>query len=142
MLLSAMLPHATALAPARMRLLAVALAALVASCTEQPPVSPPLVVQSRVTFIELGSEHCVPCQEMRVIMRSLEGKYGSDQLTLVFYDLMKDPSRGEVYNVRVMPTQVFLDHEGREFHRHEGFYAEASIDSLLAAQGLRILPGR
>jgi thioredoxin 1 len=36
-----------------------------------------------------------------------------------------------------MPTQVFLDQDGREFHRHEGFYPRAEIESLLRARGLK-----
>jgi thioredoxin 1 len=31
-----------------------------------------------------------------------------------------------------MPTQVFLDKDGKEFFRHEGFYPKADIEKMLA----------
>lgn len=37
-----------------------------------------------------------------------------------------------------IPTQVFLDENGKEFHRHEGFYPEAEIDKLLQSKGLKV----
>jgi thioredoxin 1 len=45
--------------------------------------------------------------------------------------------RSREYNVRLIPTQVFLDAEGKEFHRHEGFYPEEAIDLVLQGRGLK-----
>jgi thioredoxin 1 len=42
------------------------------------------------------------------------------------------------YGIRLIPTQVFLDRNGKEFFRHEGFFPEAEIDKLLQKQGLKI----
>ena len=41
------------------------------------------------------------------------------------------------YGIKLIPTQVFLDENGIEFHRHEGFYPEAEIDKLLKNKGLK-----
>ena len=51
---------------------------------------------------------------------------------MVFHDLYKDREIGQKYNIRVMPTQIFLDMNGREFFRHEGFYPQAEIEKMLA----------
>ncbi|HQK72015.1 MAG TPA: hypothetical protein PL101_12990, partial [Bacteroidales bacterium] len=37
----------------------------------------------KVTFIELGSVRCIPCQQMQPIMKSIQEKYG-DQVKVVF----------------------------------------------------------
>ena len=41
------------------------------------------------------------------------------------------------YGIKLIPTQVFLDANGKEFHRHEGFYPEAEIDKILQGKGLK-----
>ncbi|MBR9974149.1 MAG: thioredoxin family protein [Bacteroidetes bacterium] len=108
---------------------------------ESPTAQQPVESVSQVTFIEIGSDHCEPCKLMRPIMDSLARKYGAEQLTVLFYDVYKNKAEAEPYHIRVMPTQVFLDRDGVEFHRHEGFYPEAEIDSLLIGRGLKILTG-
>jgi thioredoxin 1 len=101
-------------------------------------VFPPPPSKAQVTFIELGSVTCIPCRAMRPVMRDLEKKFG-DQIRIVFYDILQDEAPARTYNVRVMPTQVFLDKDGKEFHRHEGFYPLKSIENLLLARGMKAL---
>lgn len=95
-----------------------------------------------VTFIELGSVRCIPCRMMQPVMRAIEKKYG-DQIKVVFYDVWTPEQRqyAVLFRIRVIPTQVFLDREGREFFRHEGFFPEAEIDKLLQKHGLKIRTG-
>lgn len=94
----------------------------------------------RVTFIELGSVNCIPCKAMQPIMKAIESKYGS-QIEVIFYDVWKPEQKkyAAQYQIRLIPTQVFLDAGGKEFFRHEGFLAEEEIDKLLAGQGLKPL---
>ena len=74
---------------------------------------------------------------MQPVMKAVEEKYGK-QVNVVFYDVWKDDQReyAEKYGIKVIPTQVFLDKEGKEFFRHEGFFPEAEIDKLLQKRGL------
>jgi thioredoxin 1 len=97
--------------------------------------TPPSAPKAMVTFIELGSVNCIPCRAMQPIMRELEREFGN-QIQIKFYDILKDDAPTKTYGIRVMPTQVFLDQEGREFHRHEGFYPLADIEKVLLARGL------
>ena len=92
----------------------------------------------KITFVELGSVNCIPCQKMRPIMDSLQKKYGT-QISVKFIDVIKDPQLAEPYKIFVMPTQVFLDTTNVEVYRHEGFYPEDSIHILLLSFGLKIL---
>jgi thioredoxin 1 len=103
-------------------------------------VAPPAPTKAKVTFVELGSVNCIPCRAMQPVMRGLEKKFG-DQIRIVFYDVWQDEAPAKTYNIRVIPTQVFLDEDGRELHRYEGFYPLAQIESLLRAKGLRALNG-
>lgn len=94
---------------------------------------------AKVTFIELGSVNCIPCKQMQPIMRSIEQKYG-EQVNVIFYDVWTEAQRpyAEKYGIQLIPTQVFLDEKGVEFHRHEGFYPEAEIDKILQSKGLEL----
>ncbi len=90
-----------------------------------------------VTFIELGSVNCIPCKKMQPIMKSIEQKYG-EQVKVIFYDVNKEPDRAGEYKIQLIPTQVFLDKNGKEIHRHEGYYPEKEIDKLLQSHGLKV----
>ena len=95
-----------------------------------------------VTFVELGSVKCVPCRQMQPVMEAVGKKYG-DQIAIVFHDVWKSEERqyAEKYDIRVIPTQVFLDRDGKEFFRHEGFFPEEAIDTLLQKRGLKARTG-
>ena len=96
-------------------------------------------VKPKVTFIELGSVNCIPCKMMQPIMKNIEQKYGG-QVNVIFYDVWTQEQRqyAEQYKIRVIPTQVFLDENGKEFHRHEGFYPEEEIDKIMKSKGLKM----
>jgi thioredoxin 1 len=79
---------------------------------------------------------------MQPVMKAIEEKYGK-QVSIVFYDVWKsDQSEyAEKYGIKLIPTQVFLDKDGKEFFRHEGFFPEAEIDKLLQKRGLKVRSG-
>jgi thioredoxin 1 len=92
-----------------------------------------------ITFVELGSVNCIPCRAMQPVMKSVEEKYGG-QVKVVFYDVWKQEQAhfAEEYNIRLIPTQVFLDKSGNELMRHEGFFPEKEIDAFLQSRGLKV----
>ncbi len=92
-------------------------------------------ITAKVTFVELGSVNCIPCKQMQPIMKSVEEKYNG-QVKVVFHDVWKDKKPAQQYGIQLIPTQVFLDENGKEFFRHEGFFPEAEIDKLLQSKGL------
>jgi thioredoxin 1 len=99
----------------------------------QESVSVPLM-----TFVELGSVKCVPCRMMQPVMKNIETKYGN-QVKVIFYDIWQEDQKkyAKDYDIRVIPTQVFLDKSGKEVFRHEGFFPESEIDTLLVKHGLK-----
>jgi thioredoxin 1 len=97
-----------------------------------------VVSKPLVTFVELGSVNCIPCKAMQKVMKAVEEKYGS-QLNIVFYDVWKEEQAhyAQDYNIRLIPTQVFLDANGKELMRHEGYFPENDIDTFLKSKGLK-----
>jgi len=94
--------------------------------------------QAKITFVELGSVNCIPCKAMQPVMKAIEEKYG-DQIKVVFYDVWQPEQKkyAQQYRIRLIPTQVFLDASNKEIFRHEGFFSEAEIDTLLQSHGLQ-----
>jgi thioredoxin 1 len=85
-----------------------------------------------VTFIELGSVNCVPCKAMQPVMEEVSRKYGS-QVSVVFHDVWTKEGEpfGKKYRIRVIPTQIFLDKDGNEYYRHEGFFPAVDLYKVL-----------
>lgn len=92
----------------------------------------------KVTFIELGSVRCIPCQQMQGVMKSVEEKYGS-QVKVVFHDVWTPEGKpfGEKYGIEQIPTQVFLDENGKEFSRHVGYFPEEELVKVLNQKGVK-----
>ena len=94
--------------------------------------------KTKITFVELGSVNCIPCRQMQPVMKSIEEKFG-EQVKVVFHDVWKDKAPAQKYGIQLIPTQVFLDENGKEFYRHEGFYAEDEIIKLFETRNVKPL---
>lgn len=86
----------------------------------------------KITFIELGSVKCIPCKMMQPVMESIEKEY-SEIVKVIFYDVWtkEEKKYARQYKIKLIPTQVFLDEEGKEFFRHEGFFSQKDIEELI-----------
>lgn len=91
-----------------------------------------------VTFIELGSVRCIPCRMMQPIMAEIEKEYAG-KVKVVFYDVWTEEGRpyAYLYRIRVIPTQIFLDKDGKEFFRHEGFFPKEELIKVLELKGIK-----
>ena len=89
----------------------------------------------KVTFVELGSVNCIPCKMMQPIMKEIEKEY-SNQVKVVFHDVWTEQDRPYAiqYGIRVIPTQIFLDKDGKEYFRHEGFFPKEELVKILKKQ--------
>ena len=69
---------------------------------------------------------------MQPIMDDIKKEY-KDTVNVIFYDVWTNkgkPYAGK-YNIRVIPTQVFLDENGAEYFRHEGFFPKEELIKIL-----------
>ncbi|MBE0460660.1 MAG: thioredoxin family protein [Candidatus Aminicenantes bacterium] len=89
----------------------------------------------KVTFIELGADRCIPCRAMQPIMREIAEEF-KGQVQVVFYDVWKDPRPGRKYRIQLIPTQVFIDKNGKEFFRHVGYFPKEEILKVLKQKGV------
>ena len=89
----------------------------------------------KVTFVELGSVNCIPCRMMQPIMKEIEEEY-KNHVKVVFHDVWTKEGNpyAAKYKIRVIPTQVFLDKNGKEYFRHEGFFPKEELVKILKMQ--------
>ena len=112
------------------------LLALSADCRNALAQTPSDTV--KVTFVEIGSVKCIPCKAMQPIMKAVEEEY-KGQVKVVFHDVWTPKGKEDAmkYHNRVIPTQVFLDKNGKEYFRHEGFFPKDDVVKVIKMQGVK-----
>jgi len=108
------------------------------AAASQISVAQTLPDRVKVTFVEIGSVNCIPCKAMQPIMKAVEEDY-KGQVKIVFHDVWTEKGKTDAmkYNIRVIPTQVFLDKSGKEYFRHEGYYPQADVVRVIKMQGVK-----
>ena len=91
--------------------------------------------EGKTVMLELGSVGCIPCEQMKPVMAKLSDTY-KGKLDVIFIDVKKDHDTARRFGVYMIPVQVFLDKQGKEFHRHVGFYSYEEIVPMLKKAGI------
>ena len=91
--------------------------------------------EGKIVMLELGSVGCIPCEQMKPVMQKLRDTY-QGKLEVIFIDVREDHKAGRRFGVHIIPTQLFLDKNGKEFHRHIGFYPYEEIAPVLKKAGI------
>lgn len=90
------------------------------------PVTGGVAARRMPRLVDLGTTTCAPCKAMLVVIAELERSY-PDQLAVEFVNVQQQEDIARRYDVRIIPTQVFLDPDGKELFRHTGFYGTDAI---------------
>ncbi len=86
-------------------------------------------------LLEFGRGWCKPCKYMKPILEDTAKAYaGKAIVTTVDMDANKDLV--QAFRIRLMPTQVFLTPDGKEFFRNEGTLEREQIAQVFAKMGL------
>ncbi len=112
--------------------------ALAQDKTGKSTVSRPSVFTPLVTVVEIGAASCIPCKAMQPIMKAVAEEY-KGQVKVVFHDVWTEKGKADAakYNIRVIPTQVFLDKNGKEYFRHEGYFPKDDVVRVIKMQGVK-----
>ncbi|NFV70725.1 thioredoxin [Clostridium botulinum] len=87
-------------------------------------------------LLEVSSPTCGPCRKMTPIIKEIKEEY-KNKVDTHIVDLTKNPQFGDKYKVSVVPTQVFLDKDGKVFLRHEGMLTKDEIIDIINKMGIR-----
>jgi thioredoxin 1 len=113
------------------------------NAAEAMPATAPATTQPGATagarlprVVDLGADKCQACKDLAPILQQLKKEYAG-RAQVDFIDVWKDPKAGEDYNVRIIPTQIFYNTEGKEFWRHQGFLPKEEFVAKLREAGMK-----
>ena len=79
-------------------------------------------------MVELGAKQCVPCKKMAPIIEELTREFvGALDVEFIDVWVKENAEKAKAYNIRSIPSQVFLGSDGKEIWRHEGFISKEDI---------------
>ncbi|MCG3180348.1 MAG: hypothetical protein BIFFINMI_02707 [Phycisphaerae bacterium] len=92
------------------------------------PVQPAVTRTGVPRLIDLGSTECTPCKLMWPALEAMKTEFAG-KLAVEFIDVGKRENLplARQYGIRLIPTQVFLDAQGKDLWRHEGFISRYGI---------------
>jgi len=79
-------------------------------------------------MVDLGATKCIPCKKMAPILEEMTKEYAGI-LNVEFIDVWQpeNAAKGQFYKIESIPTQIFLDAEGKELWRHEGYISKEDL---------------
>ena len=82
--------------------------------------------QGRPVLLEFGAGYCHSCKVMAEIMAALQKSHG-DQVEFRQVYAHKEQEMFKQYKIMLIPTQVFLNAEGKEVDRHVGALSKEEV---------------
>jgi thioredoxin 1 len=113
-----------------------AILAAAVALAQTAPRPPEFPVKGMVTLVDLGATECIPCKMMAPILRDLAREY-EGKAAVIFIDVWKNPAPARQTGIRVIPTQIFYDKQGKEVGRHQGFLDKKSIVAVFEKLGVK-----
>jgi thioredoxin 1 len=92
-------------------------------------------------LVDLGAKKCIPCKMMAPILEELKKEYAG-VFDVDFIDVWQNPSSANEHSIRVIPTQIFYDANGKELFRHEGFFSKEDILLKWKQLGIKLEKGQ
>jgi thioredoxin 1 len=86
-------------------------------------------------LVDFGANSCLPCRQMRPILKEVEKDY-SGKVHVLVIDVYKYQDLGREYKIQLLPTLVFFDSKGKEAFRHVGVLDKEKIVAKLKEIGM------
>jgi thioredoxin 1 len=80
----------------------------------------------RPVLVDFGSNSCVPCRQMRPILKEVSQEFSGKAHVLVI-DVNKYGDLSREYQILMIPTLIFFNSKGKEVFRHTGSSDKNSI---------------
>jgi thioredoxin 1 len=86
-------------------------------------------------LLEFGKGWCIPCKHMKPILDDVARLYAG-RAVVKSVDMDANRHLVRTFRIRLMPTQVFLLPDGKEFFRNEGTLERPQIVKVFSKMGL------
>ena len=86
-------------------------------------------------LVDFGANSCVPCRQMRPILKELSKEY-TGKVNVLVIDVYRYQGLAREYQIQLIPTLVFFDPRGKEVFRHVGAMEKEKISAKLREIGV------
>jgi thioredoxin 1 len=86
-------------------------------------------------LVDFGANSCVPCRQMRPILKEVGNEYAEKTIVLVI-DIYKYQDLARQHKIQLIPTLIFFDSKGNEAFRHVGILEKEKIIVKLKEIGM------
>jgi len=93
------------------------------------------ITSGKPILVDFGANSCIPCRQMRPILKEVEKDYSGKAHVLVI-DVYKYQDLAREYKIQLIPTLVFFDSNGKEVFRHVGVMNKEMIAAKLKEIGM------
>jgi thioredoxin 1 len=93
------------------------------------------VASGRPVLVDFGANSCVPCRQLRPILKEIGKEYAGKAEILVI-DVYKYQNLAREHKIMLIPTLVFFDSKGKEVSRHIGVLDKEKIVAKLKEIGM------
>jgi thioredoxin 1 len=93
------------------------------------------VTGGKPLLVDFGANSCVPCRQMRPILKEVSSEYAEKAVVLVI-DVYKYQNLAREHKIQMLPTLVFFDSKGKEVFRHVGILDKEKIVAKLKEIGM------
>ena len=93
------------------------------------------ITGGKPTLVDFGANSCVPCRQMRPILKEVSKEYAEKAVVLVI-DVYKYQNLAREHKIQLIPTLVFFDSKGTEVFRHMGVMEKEKIVAKLKEIGM------
>jgi thioredoxin 1 len=117
--------------------------AAITTFPEQSPQPPPALEAStadafqaaltsgRPTVVDFASKSCPACIRLRPVMRALKDAHG-ERINVLLLEVSDHRDLARQYTIRLVPTLIFFDAQGREVQRRTGFVNRKELEGVLS----------
>jgi len=105
-----------------------------------PAVSNADEAPKKPTLVELMSPGCPACAEMEKVLAQFEEQYG-DTVEVQIVNVREYPDVARLYQVRYVPTLVFIDENGKMLEKRVGYMPLEALEKEWRERGYNIGKG-
>ena len=87
-------------------------------------------------LVDFGSNKCIPCRQIRPILRDIEKEYKGKAHVLII-DVFELRDLAREYRIQLIPTLVFFNKAGKEVFRRSGTWDKNSMIQKLKEAGMK-----
>lgn len=86
-------------------------------------------------LIDFGSEGCMPCRQMKPTLIELNEELRGKAI-IKYIDVWEYPEAAEGFDFSLIPTQFFINKDGKVYKQHTGILGKEEIINILKEMGM------